>query len=61
MTADDDRTSGTEPEETSQEDLAGSKPKAGFGDLTVAEQLLGLGAILIVLVADLLGDIILDE
>lgn len=61
MTSDDDSTRETEPEETSREDAAGSEPKAGFGGLTLTEQLMGLGALLILVVVDLLGDIILDE
>ena len=61
MAADDTGTSGTEPEGANQDDATGSKSGSGFGDLPVAEQLMGVGALLTLFVSDLLGDIFLDE
>lgn len=53
----DDANAGMKPEESAPTAAA----KAPMANVTTTEQLMGLGALLIVVVADLLGNIILDE
>lgn len=58
--ADHDDATGT-PEPEDPQAGAAPKPVAGLTVLTTTEQLMGLGAALILIVADLIGDVFVDE